>query len=894
MSESVQFDDSGRLPAAGDNVAIAIRRLEAGTTIVFNGTSFVLDHTVLEGHRFAVELIQPEEPLLSWGLPFGMATRPIMPGNYVHNADMLAALAGREIDFELPTEPNFRNEIKPYRLDESTFKPGKPLSLYAETRTFQGYPRPGERGVGTRNYVVILSTSARTAGYVQLLARKMAPLAAEFARVDGITAVAHTEGDGQDALNNRNFVLRTLAGFIIHPNVGAVLVVDYGTEQINNEVVQAFMEQNGYDLAQVRHRFLRLSGEFEQDMAAGTAVVENWLPQVNEDRRAEVPLAQLNIALQCGGSDAFSGVSGNPLVGSVAREVIRYGGKANLAETDELIGAEPYMMQNMRDVAVARKFLRFIAEFKARVGWHGVTAEGNPSGGNRYRGLYNIALKSIGAAMKRHPEVRLDEVVDYAEPMKKPGFYFMNTPGNDLESIAGQVAGGSNMIFFVTGNGSITNFPFVPTIKVVTTTPRFNMLAQDMDVNAGAYQDGRALADLTQEMLDLTIRVASGEKSKGEQAGHSQVSIWRNWRQTDDSQLEKILSAPTPSGRPLTVREHQLLPGNNEFEALRTERGVVSRQVDLILPTSLCAGQIARLCAERLNQSALKPADGQSQFVSLVHTEGCGFAIDSNRDIFDQTMLNYMAHPLVRFGLFLEHGCEKTHNDYMRHELEKRGLNPADFGWASIQLDGGIEAVMQKIGGWFGAKIETAVPPTYEMADLSQVRLGLMSLETEIPAAAATAFAQVVRTIVTHGGSIVMPETATFSQDARFVAEVIADGALRPSLAYGQAITAPGLHLMEAPSRHWSETITGLGATGVELILAFGEFPFAGHPFIPLLWVGQTAVDVDLRLTADVEDWAAAIMALVTAVLSRHYTPKVMEQQHVNFQLTRGLLGVST
>ena len=164
----------------------------------------------------------------------------------------------------------------------------------------------------------------------------------------------------------------------------------------------------------------------------------------------------------------------------VAKEVIRYGGRANLAETDELIGAEAYLLQNTRDLATAQTFLDYVAEFKERLAWHGQTAEGNPTGGNKLRGLYNIALKSIGAAIKRHPDVRLDWVVDYGERMVKtvddsaqcgtapdpaPGFYFMNTPGNDLESIAGQVAGGSNLIIFVTGNGSITNFPFVPTIK---------------------------------------------------------------------------------------------------------------------------------------------------------------------------------------------------------------------------------------------------------------------------------------------------------------------------------------------------------------------------------------------------------------------------------------------
>lgn len=177
------------------------------------------------------------------------------------------------------------------------------------------------------------------------------------------------------------------------------------------------------------------------------------------------------------------------------------------------------MLQNVRDLATAQRFLAQIERFKERVGWHGHTAEGNPSGGNNYRGLYNIALKSLGAATKKHPDVRLDHVIEYGEPMVNPGYCFMDSPGNDLESIAGQVASGSSMIYFVTGNGSITNFPFVPTIKIVTTTGRYQLLSKDMDVNAGAYLDGTPMDEVGADTFELTLRVASGERSVGERAG---------------------------------------------------------------------------------------------------------------------------------------------------------------------------------------------------------------------------------------------------------------------------------------------------------------------------------------------------------------------------------------
>ncbi len=193
---------------------------------------------------------------------------------------------------------------------------------------------------------------------------------------------------------------------------------------------------------------------------------------------------------------------------------MRNGGIANLAETDELIGAERYVLKNVKDLETARRFLSTVERFKERVGWHGHTAEDNPSGGNNFRGLYNISIKSIGAARKKDPDVRIDHVIEYAERMREGGFYFMDSPGNDLESVAGQVASGANMIFFTTGNGSITNFPFVPTIKVVTTTGRYDLLSKDMDVNAGAYLDGTPMDDLGREMFERTLHGRLGREDR--------------------------------------------------------------------------------------------------------------------------------------------------------------------------------------------------------------------------------------------------------------------------------------------------------------------------------------------------------------------------------------------
>ena len=889
------FASVARLPSPSDNVGIATQTLESGTRIRHNGQQFELSHTILEGHRFAIQPISETEPLLSWGLPFGFATHPISPGDYVCNQKMIDSLSIRNLPFELPKTPNFSDKMAPYELDEAEFRSGKQVPRHANERPFLGYQRPGNRGVGTRNYIVVMGTTARTSGF----ARRLADMCSvggvcnpdTFPNIDGIVAVTHTEGGESQTPNNIDMLLRTLAGFTVHPNIGAILLVDYGTESVTNEMLKAYMLREGYALDDVVHHFHRLQGSFDTDLAGGTEIISGWLDSVNSVARTEQSLEHLKIALQCGGSDAFSGVSGNPLAAYVAKEVIRYGGCANLAETDELIGSEAYVLQNARDLPTARKFLNTIERFKERAAWHGHSTEANPSGGNNFRGLYNIAIKSIGAAMKRHPEVCLDYVIDYSQLMEKSGYYFMDSPGNDLESIAGQVASGSNMIFFVTGNGSITNFPFVPTIKIVTTTGRYEMLEKDMDVNAGAYLDGTPMEELGESMLDLTVDVASGERSVGEKAGHSQVSLWRDWKQTGPVDLNPLLTeSELKSGEPIpidAVTAQRSVPTTLRFRALQTEDGCRTNQVGLILPTSLCSGQIAQMIAHRCNERKIGKEQGISRFVALPHTEGCGVSSGRSEEIYTRTMIGHLTHPTVAIGLLLEHGCEKTHNDHVRHEIQQLGISPERYGWASVQLDGGIDAVIEKVQDWFSE--ELADKPTVPVVDA-----GLEHLCIAVTSTGATteevseSLTQLTHRVVAAGGTVVVPAKATF---LRYGTQSVPT-----TLAYGQRVEKAGFHIMETPTDQQTETLTGLGATGVDLALAhIVGAPLQSHVMVPLIQVSTDATtqanygaDLDLT-TADVDD----LLALIVEVASRQYTPKLHGKGNTDFQLTRGLLGIS-
>ncbi|MGW7679166.1 UxaA family hydrolase [Kribbella sp. NPDC054772] len=902
----VRFEQIGVLPEPGDNVAIASRRLDAGTQVELDGTTVTLPHTVLEGHRFVVTPVATGNALTSWNTAFARASRDLVPGDYVCTPTSLAAVTARGVD-GLPEEPSATNEpLDPYELDESALTFGAQVTSVEQPGTFLGYPR--EQGpAGTRNHVVLLATSSRSSGFVTELARRFDGAAAG----DGVVPVAHTEGGEDEVPNNLHFLLATLAGFTLNPNVGAVLIVDTEGDVVSGDAIKEFMVEHGYPSLKVPHAYFTREHGFETDLTAAGAQIEPWLPIVDAQQRQEVPLADLKIALQCGGSDAFSGISANPLAGQVSAEVIRHGGTAVLAETDELIGAEPYVLQNVRDLSTAKRFLATIKSFKERVGWHGHTAEGNPSGGNVYRGLYNIVLKSIGAARKLPREVRLDHVIDYGEPLPGDGYIFMDSPGNDLESVAGQIGSGCNLIFFTTGNGSITNFPFVPTLKFVTTSARYKRLQAEMDVDAGKYLTGTSMPDLTAETFDLVVRVASGEKSAGERAGHSQVSIWRNWKQTgpvegvsittDGRMSRKLADLPAEDrDAPLDGRPHAGLTsdGRTLTELLRVDDRLVPEAVGLILPTSLCSGQIAlRIAAQaELERWA---GDSVTRMVALPHTEGCGSSGGASEETFARIMLGYLLHPNTRMALLLEHGCEKTHNDYFRSRLVEAGADPSRFGWASIQADGGLDAVGGRVKDWFSSFDIPA--PADEDGNLGALTIGLEA-RGPFSDATAEALALIGREIVGSGGSVVLSSRgALLAHDAFRTAAFGSTDPVGPTVAHGQRLAAPGWHVMRMPGTDWMETATGFGATGVQQILAHvAGGTLSAQRFVPVVefsndpeTVATYGDDLDAVATGDAAEQARIGLDTIAAVASRRLVPKAVASGNVGFQITRGLLGTS-
>ena len=882
-----------RLADAVDNVAIALFTLSAGRQIEHDGTGgnprFTLPHPVLEGHRFAITRIRRGEELLSWGYPFGRALRDIEPGDWIRNAGMIDALAQRDLPLELPSDANFEDQPleQSARLDEVA--PAGPFSGTPSDLRFSGYDR-GERGFGTRNHVIVLAVNSHAGAAAIALAARLDGIARSLGGTDGVVPVAHTEGGGPEPPNNRELLERTLVGFLVHPNVAGAVVLDHpaGAIRWSDVTACAAARARGLDRMPI---VAATAGDPVDDDA-----VLPLLRAAADARRSELPLSALNIALQCGGSDAFSGISGNPLAGAVAREVIAAGGGAILAETDELIGAERYVLSSVKDRSTAAAFLEQVERFKAWTARHGQSAAGNPSGGNKLRGLYNITLKSIGAAAKKAPDVPLAGVAEYGAPVTGPGLRFMDSPGNDLESVAGQVASGSNLVFFVTGNGSITNFPFVPTVKFVTTTPRYELLPREMDVNAGRYLDGEPMDALTGEVLEQTLRVASGERTKGELAGHSQVSIWRDWAVGEGlegrgpgARAGHVAAAAEPvAGTPVLDREaarrdrrHGRVPAP-VWPAARPRIG-------LIAPTSLCSGQVAGLIAAGIERRGTV-AGALAGVVALPHTEGCGSG--GSDDLYTRTLVGHVLHPAVAAALLLEHGCERTHNDYFRAALRDAGQSADRFGWASIQLDGGIAAVTERVAAHFAAAVAGGLPPRAG----APPTIGLVAAGEPRGRSTTDLLASFAVAVVGAGGSVIAP--AVGPTPAALVYAGLAAERPRPTVRFAERSAAGGLHLMAAPTGHVDEIAGGLVAAGAELIVALSPSrPVHAHPFVPVLQLTDAAdaAGFDLAIgDAGSADRAGRRLAeLAAAALAGDYTPAQMRSGAVAFQLTRGTAGVS-
>jgi altronate hydrolase len=485
-----------------DDVAITAKNLAAGTTL-FIGAGWddtgtvVLCQAVPSGHKIALRQLEAGVPIRRYGQVIGFASRAISPGEHVHTHNLgIQALA------------------HDYAVGEGV----QPVDLVpeAERRTFWGYRRKDGR-VGTRNYIALLSSVNCSAHTAREIAHHFtSDRLAAFPNVDGVIALVHQSG----CANEHLLLQRTLAGMAHHPNVGAALFVGLGCEtDAPGRVVEAYGLCDGCrGLPGIDSLLIQELGGIRKATQAGIAWVEDVLPPVNDVRREPVPVSELVLALQCGGSDSWSGVTANPVVGLVADRVVEQGGSVVLSETPEVYGAEHLLARRATNPQVGQRLLEEVRWWEEYTQRMGLQMDDNRALGNEAGGLTTIYEKSLGAVAKAGSSPLVD-VLHYAEQVQARGLTFMNAPGFDPVAVTGQVAGGCNLVIFTTGRGSVFGFKPAPSIKISSNSATYERLTGDMDLNAGRVLEGESMERVAADLLDLVVAVASGGPSKSEAQG---------------------------------------------------------------------------------------------------------------------------------------------------------------------------------------------------------------------------------------------------------------------------------------------------------------------------------------------------------------------------------------
>ena len=484
-----------------DDVAVVGQDTPAGTRLSAGNVTVSTTIAIPSGHKVALRAIAPGETVRKYGQVIGHATAAIASGDHVH----VHNLGFRPIDavHELP-------------------QPRSAAPRPVAERTFQGFRRRNGK-VGTRNMIGLLTTVNCSASVSRFIAAEVEKrgLLRDFPTIDGIVALTHATGCGMlTAGEGFELLRRTLVGYASHPNFGGVLLLSLGCEF--NEL-QGLLEDPRMDIA-VPHRALVIQeeGGTRETVQAGIDAITELLPRIAEASREPVPASELIVAMECGGSDAYSGLAANPVVGRASDRVVWEGGTAAFGETPEIYGAEHLLAARARDPRVAQRLLDRVTWWQHYLAKDNGSLDGNPSPGNKAGGITTILEKSLGAIAKGG-STDLVEVVEYAEAMHGPGLVFMDTPGYDPVSVTGLVAGGAQVVCFTTGRGSVFGCSPVPSIKVASNTPLYERMRDDMDVNAGRVVDGSATVEqVGDELFELILEVASGRQTLSEELGIGQ------------------------------------------------------------------------------------------------------------------------------------------------------------------------------------------------------------------------------------------------------------------------------------------------------------------------------------------------------------------------------------
>ncbi len=472
-----------------DNVAVALSDIAAGDGFAMEG--------VPVAHKISLRPIAKGESIIKYGHPIGSATVDIPAGHWVH-VHNAATLLGGVLEYEYQPAAVAKNSLAPM--------------------TFQGYRRSDGK-VGIRNEIWILPTVGCVNRNAEIIAAEATRQFGILPNIDGIFAFPHPYGCsqmGDDHLQTQQI----LANIVRHPNAGGVLVLGLGCE--NNNIAEFQQVLGEWDPERVV--FIEAQS-VEDEIEAGVEAVERLTVHAARTARSACPFSDLVIGLKCGGSDAFSGITANPLVGRVSDRVIAMGGSAVLTETPEMFGAETLLMARARDAAVFKDIVTMINDFKRYYQAHNQVVYDNPSPGNKKGGITTLEEKSLGCTQKGGGSTVTD-VLPYVGRVKAKGLSLLTGPGNDLVAVSALAAAGCHLILFTTGRGTPLG-TLVPTLKIATNESLFHRKTRWMDFNAGRLLTGDSMEKLTAELLELLTVTASGSPTRSEVMGSRDFSIFK-------------------------------------------------------------------------------------------------------------------------------------------------------------------------------------------------------------------------------------------------------------------------------------------------------------------------------------------------------------------------------
>ncbi len=482
-----------------DNVCVAVETIPAGHMFTVDGIKVTAREEVGVGHKIALSDLKQGDGVIKYGVRIGSVTQDVAQGSWVHAHNLKTDLVGTL---------------------EYSYVPEKTVPAVAKPMpTFLGYRRPNGR-VGTRNEIWIINS----VGCVNRSAERISQLANQrFVRdnFDGVYSFSHPFGCsqlGDDLVNTR----AVLGGLARNPNAGAVLVLGLGCENLQlDQLIKSIP-----DIDPKRLRFFN-SQKVSDEIEEGLKAVGELFEAMKEDRREPVPVSELTIGVKCGGSDGFSGITANPLVGRITDALTGYNGSVLQTEVPEMFGAEQLLMNRAASRKVFDGIVSLINNFKEYFLKYGQPVYENPSPGNKAGGITTLEEKSLGAIQKGGNAV-ITEVLEYGQPITQRGLVLVNAPGNDGVSSTAMTASGATILLFTTGRGTPLGFP-VPTIKISTNSEIHAAKPGWIDFNAGKLLDGQATFEsLTDEFMTYLLDVASGRvKTKNEINGYKEIAIWK-------------------------------------------------------------------------------------------------------------------------------------------------------------------------------------------------------------------------------------------------------------------------------------------------------------------------------------------------------------------------------